>query len=257
MEKWVDCYEGNIPIIITVPHGGYGKIDGVEQRKSGCLDPDFFTFELSQQLLSSFSRKDTSSSEKKKPYMVVGKIERRFCDLNRPPATAFENDMMAPYHQRYHDTIVKYISQVKAMSSEKYNGLCLLIDLHGQSDVSDKILRGTRNGITDVNLMEKYGEEAITGPHSFLGHLHRLGYEISPNNIKEKEHPQYNGGFTVWYYGSNNKQAKVYDSRPRDWIDCIQIESGIDFRTEEQTREMFADAICSSILDFFEHFINI
>lgn len=65
--------------------------------------------------------------------MVVGKIERKFCDLNRPASTAFESQTILPYHSFYHASISRFIVAVKQLSSSQHNGMCLLIDLHGQS----------------------------------------------------------------------------------------------------------------------------
>ena len=40
---------------ISVPHGGYNAVPGVLVRKSGCLEPDFFTQELAADIMKAFS----------------------------------------------------------------------------------------------------------------------------------------------------------------------------------------------------------
>ena len=121
--------------------------------------------------------------------MVIGRIERKYCDLNRPVSTAYEDERVAPYHQAYHSTISKFISQVKGISSENHNGMCLLVDLHGQSSmkgiyyyfesfvyiITDKILRGTRNLTTVTHMVQKFGKDSLTGSNSVYGHLNNNG----------------------------------------------------------------------------------
>lgn len=236
-------HEGNFPIIISVPHGGYDSIEGVAVRKSGCLEPDFFTQELAGEVIRSFSE------TKFRPYMVVGKVERKFCDLNRPATTAFEDEKAAPYHSAYHSTITDFIGKVKKLSAEKHNGMCLLVDLHGQSTIRDKNLRGTRNTSTVTHMVKKYGNDSLVGEHSFLGHLNNNGFAVFPTTAEEKEHPEFNGGFTVANYGSKDFVDKVV------WIDAIQIETGIEFRKDEESRAKLAKGLRDAILAFYEHYI--
>lgn len=62
------------------------------------------------------------------------------------------------------------------MASSSTHNLPLLIDLHGQSAMNNKILRGTRNTTTVKNLVENFGADALMGQNSFLGYLDRHGY---------------------------------------------------------------------------------
>jgi len=40
-----------------------------------------------------------------RPYLVVANFSRKYCDLNRPPAKAFEDSAVAPYHVVYHGIV--------------------------------------------------------------------------------------------------------------------------------------------------------
>ncbi len=131
--------------------------------------------------------------------MLVGKIERKFCDLNRPSSTAYEHENASHYHSAYHSTLTSFIDQVKQLSREKHNGMCLLVDLHGQSAMKgilymdthslyllivgiyvDKSLRGTRNTTTVTHMIEKFGAESLIGEHSVLGYLNNHRYLSFP-----------------------------------------------------------------------------
>jgi N-formylglutamate amidohydrolase len=172
--------------------------------------------------------------------MVYGKIHRKFCDLNRPSETAFEDERLKPYHSAYQGTLCDFIECIKSMSQR-----CLLVDVHGQSVMKNRILRGTSNKKTIEKMLKEVGEEAILGINGILGHLALNGYLSYPDDFTEKEHPELNGGWTVRHYGSHNPSG----------IDCIQIEIGLDFRNEEN-RSKFADALRDAVLAYYNHYIE-
>jgi N-formylglutamate amidohydrolase len=204
----------------------------VPVRKSGCLEPDFFTQELAEILLKNFP-------DNLLPFIVYGKIHRKYCDLNRPSETAFEDERMRPYHALYHSTVNKFKTQIRNLSER-----CLLVDVHGQSVMNDHILRGTSNRRTVERLLKEVGEKAILGPNGVLGHLALNGHKSFPDDYTEKEHPEFNGGWTVRHYGSHQP----------DGIDALQIEIGLNFRKED-VRKGFADALRDAVLAYHARYI--
>jgi len=46
-----------------------------------------------------------------RPYLVVANFSRKYCDLNRPPAKAFEDGAVAPYHVVYHGIVYVLFTQ--------------------------------------------------------------------------------------------------------------------------------------------------
>jgi hypothetical protein len=111
--------------------------------------------------------------------------------------------------------------------------------------MKDKILRGTSNRKTITKMLQEVGEDAITGEFGVIGHLASNGFESWPEKMEQEEHKNYNGGWTVRNYGSHNPHG----------IDCIQLESGLNFRKAD-TREKFADAIRDAVLAYYEEHIK-
>jgi N-formylglutamate amidohydrolase len=48
---YVIYFEGNIPCVISVPHGGTLRPDDIPDRTSGCMDEDWWTIDLAYDVL--------------------------------------------------------------------------------------------------------------------------------------------------------------------------------------------------------------
>ncbi|KAL0484933.1 katG, partial [Acrasis kona] len=227
--KQVESVVGNIPIILSFPHGGNFVPDDVQVRKTGCHEPDFFTLELALILKELFPND-------KCPYFVYGKVQRKFCDLNRGPESAFEDERMRPYYSLYHQEVRQFSKIIK-----NKNENCFLIDVHGQSEKNNLVLRGTSDGLTVKEIVERLGEDVVVGENSILGSLKNQGFPSYPEDYSEKEMKAFNGGWTVRHY---HKQ---------EGVNTLQIEIGFEFRKQEN-RQKFAEALRNAILQYLNHY---
>jgi N-formylglutamate amidohydrolase len=151
---------------------------------------------------------------------------------------------MREYYEYYHEQLQQCISKVKKMSPN-----CLLLDVHGQSVAKDKILRGTRNGVTVEKMLQKFGHQSIQDSNSFLGMLNESGFDVFPRKVLHEEHKTFLGAYTVCHYGSHNRHAFA--------IDSIQLEIGLHYRQDEQTRNRLAKALKTAALShYFEYICN-
>eukprot|EP01126_Amoeba_proteus_P020116 TRINITY_DN2055_c0_g2_i1.p1 TRINITY_DN2055_c0_g2~~TRINITY_DN2055_c0_g2_i1.p1 ORF type:complete len:140 (+),score=4.71 TRINITY_DN2055_c0_g2_i1:206-625(+) len=130
---------GDVPIILTAPHGGEEWIAGVEKRSHGCIVLDSHTIQVMENVI------DQMRNMGHNPYFIYTRITRKNCDFNRPAERAFENEEVRPFYEFYHNTITSYIHEIHARGLK-----CLLVDIHGHSAKGylDTILRGTQNGKT-------------------------------------------------------------------------------------------------------------
>lgn len=100
-----------------------------------------------------------------------------------------------PYYDQYHSTLPSHygtlitlvflllcvdqiLSYIRHAQSKHPGSPVLLIDLHGQSEMPDHILRGTKNSLTMANLISEYGEEVLTGELSLFGQIAKRGYKV-------------------------------------------------------------------------------
>ena len=235
VNKLVLAETGDLPIILSAPHGGTGEVPGVSERKGVGLPSGpsgFFTGrdggteELALEVADAIRKRFGKS-----PYLVVSKVHRKYMDPNRPADIAFEASTMKPYYDRYHDSLSKYCRDV----SDRFQA-GILIDLHGQGTSRETVFRGTKNGLTVRHLRESFGEEAHHGPKSLFGLLSARGWKVHPSPHDEKEQSGFTGGFIVQSYGGNRSQP----------IDAVQLELGAEYRVvgkRVKTAEVLADAL--------------
>ena len=230
--------QGNIPVLITAPHGGSQTPGELDPRTNGTLLKDLRTKEITQQFNTYYG-----STFSLQPYVVIADVHRNRIDFNREhdamdpsQSEAYEDPDAAPYYQYYHNTIRGFVDEIRTQWSTG-----LLIDIHGQAADADVIFRGTDvdsipdgNPGSDLdstveNLLMNFGDDALNGPNGLLGALAAQSpdYTITPDLADpynaDDEDNSYDGGYTVKTYGSHHA----------DGIDAIQLEFGSDFRSVE------------------------
>ncbi len=227
--------EGELPIIVSAPHGGTFAMDGVRERNGEGLEKgasgfftgrDSGTEELAYEVVSAIEARFG-----KKPYAVVSRLHRKYLDPNRPASIAYESPMIEPIYDRYHKHLREYCREV----TNRYQA-GVLIDLHGQGSRRDTAFRGTKNGLTVTRLRESFGELALHGPQSLFGFLAKRGWVVHPTSMDEKEQSGFTGGYIVQTYGSHQGMP----------IDAYQLELGAEYRVERQrtkTAEVLTDAL--------------
>ena len=122
---------GTLPIVISAPHGGTGKIEGVPARNGEGLaagpsgfvtvrdsSTDLLAIEFAAQL-----RRRLGGS----PWLIVSRVHRRYVDFNRPVPIALEHPRAQAVYDTYHNALQDACSQVR--TKHQYG---LLLDLHGQ-----------------------------------------------------------------------------------------------------------------------------
>lgn len=237
-----DCFfvqEGELPILLTAPHGGKLSIQNIQERKKGVNIRDAYTFELTLGISKALHDKIGKS-----PYIVAAHCNRKYIDFNRTKEEAYEDESMKPIYEKYHEYIAEFISKIKQQLSDEKK---LLIDIHGQGSDFNTIFRGTQDKITVTSLLAQYGEDALTGPSSIMGILSAKGYTLFPSVLDNHtiEHASFNGGFTVGCYGSHNE----------DGIDAIQLEFGKSFRLPKNMNHTAQD-MASAIATFLGYKIE-
>jgi len=233
---FIQTMQGNLPIILSAPHGGRMQIPGIPDRKGGesiqqfTTATDTGTLEFAETLAASVEKEMGA-----KPHLIAAKFLRKNIDVNRPAKDAFEVESAKPVYNAYHDHIQKAVQQVK-----KDHGRGLLLDIHGQGKDAKTIFRGTAKKTTVMHLLDRFGKKALTGEKSILGILQKNGHKVfPPGDSEEPEDPAYSGGYTVRTYGSSNTGS----------VDAIQLELGYEFRSRPN-RQQFADELAKAIKVF-------
>lgn len=235
----VTVERGDLPIILTAPHGGAASIPNVPRRRGEGVKKfsslsDAGTAQLGIKLADAIEHKFG-----KRPYLVIANFHRRYVDANRPKDLAFEVTPAAKIYNQYHEAIANARHEV----AERW-GHGLLLDIHGQAADPQAIFRGTQNGLTTKHLTSRFGNEALRGKTSLFGQLAQQNFRVIPAvDDNKQEHVRYNGGFTVVNYGSGRGGT----------IDAIQLELGRSFRNADaadRTAERIAHAVFNFSNDY-------
>lgn len=210
---------GELPILLTAPHGGRDAIPNVSERMGDGVDrfnpkSDTNTDILTERLAEAIEKKMG-----KRPFVVIARFHRKYADANRRGRDAYESDEAKVVYEAYHQAIATARSQVM----ERW-GRGILLDIHGQVAEPKAILRGTQNGKTTTHLISRFGREALIGESSLFGRLGHHGFSVMPEvGAEEREHPNFNGGHTVITHGSGAGGT----------VDAIQLEFGSELRSRD------------------------
>jgi N-formylglutamate amidohydrolase len=232
----ITSQEGQLPIILSAPHGGVLPVPGVPERKGECLPKGAGGFvtvrDVNTDRLALALAEAIETKMGKKPYLVMAKLSRKHIDVNRPATMAYESPGARPVYESYHETLARFCKAV-----QRTYGRGLLLDLHGQAAARDTIFRGTKNGMTVKLLVERFGEKAHNGPESLFGLVAAQGCKVFPDPREGgKERQGFTGGHIVQTYGSHQGYG----------IDAMQFEFGGDYTDRvkiKSTAAKLADAI--------------
>jgi len=256
---FIDFHPGDLPLIISVPHGGYEQPEGVHDRTMGTRGHhDVQTLEMGNDI-SKFCFELTG----RRPYLIINRLHRSKLDANREQFDAAQDDssMIAAW-EAYH----QYIDSAKTAVARRF-GAGLYIDLHGHRHAiqrteigylivapdlvipDDSLNEKTFIATSSVRALALRSQLSfaglIRGDSSFGAALERNGYPAvpSPNNPDPGGKPYFSGGYN----------AERHGSRDGGKIDGLQIEAPLSVRESEIARLDYAKALTRSVLWFLDH----
>lgn len=258
-ENFVSFQRGELPILLTAPHGGAGEPPGVSERTlpSGNKSSDTLTAELTREVAAALE--DLLGA---RPYVVIAEFQRKFIDANRAdtfvPGNAASlaanesyNDADArPVYQGYHGKIREFIDEIH----DDFTVAGVLLDIHGQGRFPSTAYRGSKDGNSACSVVDQHGEAALAGPDSIVGRLAAQGYDVFPPVNAPLGDPTestggLNGGHTVSFYGTCSGGLDPED------IDAIQIENGSHLRNPAN-RADYARALANAVGVFYAAFLD-
>ena len=256
---FVEYTQGNLPLIISVPHGGYEKPENIPERMGQVAkNQDIYTIEIAYEMIQRIN-----NLSGKIPYVIINHLHRTRLDANRNIEEAARGDTNAEkiwlaYHFR--------INRAKNEILEQY-GKGIFIDLHGHRHEADRLelgyllsgeeLRldkdlldeGLLNEFTSIrHLLENNSlglsfTELIQGTYSLGALLSAKGQVCVPGNNLLYPEPNeffFSGGYNITRHGSSYGGT----------IDGIQIEIDLHTRSDEYLQKKAADDIALSLIEF-------
>jgi hypothetical protein len=262
--NYVEYLAGDMPVIISAPHGGALKPAEIPDRKRGEFVSDACTEETAraiQQVCHDWLGRH--------PHVIISRLERRKVDCNRDIEEGAGEDALARQAwSEYHQFIGAARSNVLTRT-----GKGLFIDLHGQSNPIKRVelgycLNGDQLANADSVLNQPAYAAASTiwnltrttrrpfaallrGKNSFGALLAAEGYPAVPSPAMPNPGPgnfYFDGGYNVRRYGSADGGA----------IDGLQMElnyAGV--RDTPINRAYFALALTRVLDSFFRQHYNL
>lgn len=263
---YVEYLAGNLPIVISVPHGGYVEPDDIPDRNcTGCVYlRDSYTQEMAWLIQASFYEETGCY-----PHLVINLLHRRKFDANRDIDTAADGDASVEQSwYAYHD----FLDTAKVAIAQSYSR-GLFLDLHGHAHDIQRVELGYLLSRSELQLvdeslnMEEYISESsiqslvsdnlgghshaelLRGPTSLGTLLEGQGFAAVPSldtPFPEDDEPYFTGGYNT----------RRHSSLEGGMIDGIQIECNRNIRFEEDLREAFADSLTQSVIRYIDTHFN-
>ncbi|MFX0080529.1 MAG: hypothetical protein ACFE94_02150 [Candidatus Hodarchaeota archaeon] len=212
--NYIEWQQGNIPLILSVPHGGTLECENIPKRTSGVLGIDGETIEIAKiliALIQTFFKQQYSQFNT--PSYIISKVRRSKIDLNREESEAYVqgSNIAKQIYNFYHKKIEEFV-----LDNLKIYERSLIIDLHGFEKANRPpgfrdvdIVLGTNNleSFYSEKIPKKDWGKNIRGRivEKFL----ELSIPIAPSHPKRGEYVL-TGGYITKKYGASlipNSQA--------------------------------------------------
>jgi len=261
-KTYIEVLPGNMPLVISIPHGGYLLPDEIPERP--CTDcakhPDIFTIEIGLAIRNSIFKKTGYY-----PYVIINNLHRTRLDPNRNVSEAAQGNKNAELAwTAFQGSIDSANSQVK-----KKFGKGLYIDLHGhrhdikrtelgyllsseELQMEDDLLNSEsfieyssiRHLITANEFKRSYAD-LVRGKFSLGSLLESKGYPCVPSPahpFPKTDEPYFSGGYNTTRHGSSTGGT----------IDGIQIELDEMIRSDSKKRDQLAIDLASVLVDYLK-----
>lgn len=254
--SYVEWIAGDLPIIISAPHGGTLLPGEIPDRTFGTTARDLNTEELARDIVTAFAARFG-----KQPHLVVSKLHRRKLDPNRHILEAAAGHPIAERAWReYHGFI-----EASAAAVRRGPGMGFYVDLHGHGHDIQRLELGYLVGAGKLALSD--GQLALDltmqtsslwpiavttrtpfptllrGSTSLGAYLEAAGYPSvpSPANPSPGAHPFFEGGYSTERHGTSADRRFA----------GLQIEANFDgVRDTAGSRAAFAAALVRAMESF-------
>lgn len=256
---YIEYTAGNLPVIISAPHGGALTPDEIPDRTCGTETvTDSYTANLAREIGAAIF--DITGCY---PHIIINNLKRIKLDANRDIGEAACGN---EYAEQAWNEFQNYIDSAKK-SVTTISGKGLFIDLHGHGHAIQRLELGYLLSATEL----RYSDETLnTSTYVNMSSIHSLALD----NVTGLTHSGLIRGITSLgslfatkgfasvpsiddpyplsgqSYFSGGYNTDRHGSRTEGTIDGIQIECNQDVRFIESARLAFADGFAEVTLDY-------
>jgi len=257
--SYITFLPGNMPLIISIPHGGYLMPDEIPERPcvNSAKNQDIFTLEIGLGIRDAIHRMTGYY-----PYVIINNLHRTRLDPNRSIEEAADGNRNAGEAWLLFQGYIDSASALVTGEFEKG----LFIDLHGHRhkirrtelgyllsaeelqfddemmDVGTFIEFSSIRNLVSTNSGALSFSQLLRGPLSLGSMLCDLGYSAVPSSeipSPAPGEPYFSGGYNTTRHGSSAGGT----------IDGIQVELDLDLRGELSRRDKLIEDLSKVLLD--------
>lgn len=284
-DNLIEYLVGNMPLILTVPHGGFKNLTYINDRTqtnlsdSIVLNTDNFTYQLAINL-----RKKIYQLTNKYPHVILGCLTRSKCDLNR---YIYQTENGKSYAVEDKDISTAWWEFYNFINIAINNNNSFILDIHGHglenndytitTNIESQIVKGdfihlgyllNNNDLNNIfqnntNILfsaQKYQNDLnitqkdfIFGNNSFGNILNKYNLNCYPSNnyrLITSNSTYFTGGNITKVFGSNWK----FNPDINQNSNVIQMEFPMVYRTIVN-RDEISSKVALSIIEFLSSFI--
>lgn len=232
IQNYFELEIGNVPVVLSCPHGGFKKPLVIPNRKANSL-PDRNTLFLARRLIYLLKTKKITL------YSVLSKIHRSKIDLNRPPGSinAFNQNSSEAREIHYY-----FHNQIKKLAKEcvmRFNR-CFFIDFHGftkpREDYCDIILGNIFSNTLNIKTGTNFNDyRDYWGLSQMVTELSKK-FSLDDGLGATEDNIAYSGGYITHQFYRKER------------ITAIQIELANNIRHDLNQANSFVDYFTSAIM---------
>ncbi|MDH3271022.1 MAG: Ig-like domain-containing protein [Gemmatimonadota bacterium] len=258
---YVEYIPGELPVVLSAPHGGSLTPDEIADRTYGAVVPDRNTRQLTLAVREAFMDQTGYA-----PHVVISHLDRVKLDPNREIIEAAQGD---PFAEQAWDEFHEYIERARVPVSAVGGGM--YFDMHGHGHPKARLELGYLLSAEELNQADaslnslavvqrtsirEIGRDSpipfsqlLRGPTSLGGYLESAGVPAvpSPGDPTPGDDPYFSGGYSTAIHGSR---------ADTELVSGIQIEHHYPgLRDSDENRRAYAALLAAAVRDFMlEHF---
>lgn len=253
-KEYVEYLCGNLPVILSAPHGGRQRPREVPDREQGTFAFDTNTQELARAVADELHKRTGGW-----PHLVLCRVHRRKVDCNREIVEAAGGNAAA--EQIWHN-FQDYLKSAR-QSVERSHGRGLYIDLHGHGHMEQRLELGYLHGVerlgaddavvssadyvaeSSLQAIAALGRtpyaELLRGKYSLGALLEAGGFPCSPSPTNPRPvAPYFRGGYNAVAHGR--------EAAPLAGLQIETYSRGV--RDTAENRQRFATALAGALETF-------
>jgi hypothetical protein len=259
--KYVEYIVGNLPIVISAPHGGSDDPPALPERQSGVKSLDTNTQELARSIAAAFQTQTGGC-----PHVIICRVTRRKIDCNRDIQEGAQGNPLA---EKIWTQYADFIKEAQLDVIRSF-GKGFFVDLHGHGhpirrlelgygheqavlEKPDSILcsPSTAQESTLRNLAAPDGSnyaQLLRGPLSFGALMEKHGFPSTPSpSVPHPPLPYFSGGYNTRAF-----------ARERAGFCGLQIETNYPgVRDTAENRTKFANAFVETTREFLSEHLKL